>query len=206
MDLSFDTVSAPASYALVALLVGAESSGLPVPGELAMVAAAIYAATTGQLTLQGVILAGMAGAVLGGFCGYAAGRLLGPPLLVRYGPRLGLSLQRQKLGRYLFARHGGKIVAMGRFVSVARNFCCVLAGANAMPADRFAVWNLAGGVLWPMFHCSLAFAFGSHASEFSALTWVGLVVVIATALTLGLRALHRHEARLTALAEALDPS
>src|SRR5437763_16622374 len=61
-------------YALVFVIVLAQASGVPVPGTTALAAAAIYAGTTHRLAITGVILAALAGAVLG----YAPSFAIGP--------------------------------------------------------------------------------------------------------------------------------
>jgi membrane protein DedA with SNARE-associated domain len=204
MSLSFETASAPASLGLVGLLVALESMGLPVPGELSMVGAAIYAATTGQLSLTGVIAAAACGAILGGIGAYVAGMLMGPPMLALYGPRIGLTMRRQKLGRYPFLRYGVIIVFAGRFFTVARNFSGLLAGINQMPLGRFLAWNFIGGALWPIFHCSIAYAFGSHASSLSLTSWALLILVIIGWILIALRFARHHEEKLHKLAEEYE--
>src|SRR4051794_29852177 len=88
-------------YWAVLLLVGLESMGLPLPGETALVAAAVYAGTSQELNILGVIAAAAAGAVIGDNVGYEIGRFVGFRLLVRHGPRIGLDEKRLKLGQYI---------------------------------------------------------------------------------------------------------
>lgn len=204
VTIPYEAVAPAGSYALIALLVGGESAGLPLPGELAMVSAAVFAATTGDLSLGGVVLAASSGAVLGGILGYALGRRFGGSLLHRFGPRIGLTPRRLLLGRYLFARHGGKIVGASRFIVVARHMASLMAGANGMAFGPFLLWNLAGGVAWPGLYCSLAFAFGTHAAQFSQASLVVMGLLFVAGLGWLLRTLRRHEARLTELAELAE--
>jgi len=95
-----------------------------------------------------VILAASAGAILGDNLGYWLGREGGYKLLKRYGRYARPNERKLKLGRYLFLRHGGKVVFFGRFVAVLRTFAAFLAGANLMPWRRFLVANAAGGLVW----------------------------------------------------------
>jgi membrane protein DedA with SNARE-associated domain len=101
----------------VAGVVCLESMGLPLPGEAILIAAAIYAGKTGELSIFQVIAAASAGAIVGDNIGYWIGREIGFRLLVRYGAVVGLTEPRIKVGQYLFQRHGGKIVFFGRFVA-----------------------------------------------------------------------------------------
>jgi len=59
------------------------------------------------------------GAIVGDNIGFWVGRELGPSLLARWAHLIGLDERKRMLGRYLFDRHGGKIVFFGRFVA-----CC----------------------------------------------------------------------------------
>ncbi len=103
------------------------------PGETALIAAAIYAGTTGDLSITGVLAAALVGAVVGNSAGYLIGRVLGWPFLLRHGRRVGLTQDRLKIGRMLFLRHGGKVVFFGRFVAFLRVLAASLAGASGMP-------------------------------------------------------------------------
>ncbi len=183
-----------------------ESMGLPLPGESLLIAAAIYAATTGEITIEHVVLASAVGAVLGDNVGYLIGRQIGPPVLARYGPRLGLTLDRQKLGRFLFLRHGGKVVFFGRFVAFLRTFAAVLAGANHMPWQRFLIWNALGGVFWTCLYGFGAFLLGNQVHRLVGPFGVAIGAVALVIMVLTIRFVHRHEARLinqakTAMAE-----
>src|SRR4051794_7544554 len=100
-------------YVTVALVVAIESVGVPLPGETALVTAALYAGATHNLNIALVIAAATLGAAVGGAAGFAIGRRLGFPFLVRHGGRIGLDQGRIKLGQYLFRRHGGKVVFLG---------------------------------------------------------------------------------------------
>ena len=49
---------------------------------------------------------------------------------------------------YVFQRHGGKVVFIGRFIAVLRAYAAFLAGTNRMSWPRFLVFNAAGGITW----------------------------------------------------------
>src|SRR3954451_10235775 len=85
---------------IVALGIGLESRGVPLPGETILVTAAIYAGATGNLSLVGVIAAAVAGAMIGDSIAFWIGRSIGQRVLVRYGPRVGLTPDKIKLGQY----------------------------------------------------------------------------------------------------------
>jgi membrane protein DedA with SNARE-associated domain len=135
-------------YPAVALIVGLESMGLPVPGETVLITAAIYAGSTHGLELGPIIAAAAAGAIAGDAAGFWIGRWVGDPLLQQYGRRVRLTPQRLALGRQLFERYGGALVFFGRFVSLLRTLAALLAGVNRMPWRRFLAFNAAGGFAW----------------------------------------------------------
>jgi membrane protein DedA with SNARE-associated domain len=132
--------------------------------------------------------------------GYSIGRLLGEKLLVRHGPRIGLTERRLALGRYLFRRHGGKVVFLGRFCSVLRSFTPLLAGANAMPRRQFAAWTVAGGIAWPALHGGFAYVLGDAASRLSTPVQILLGAAVVAGVVLVLRFLKRNETRLEDMA------
>lgn len=188
-------------YSVVGGVIGLESMGIPLPGETVLIAAAIYAATTGNLDIGLVVLAAATGAIIGDNLGYLIGRRAGPPLLFRYGPRMGLTIARQRLGQYLFLRHGGKVVFMGRFVAFLRMFAAVLAGANRMPWGRFLMWNGLGGVVWTGLYGFGAYALGNQIHKFVGPVGITCGVVVAVALAWGVLFFRKHEHRLLAEAE-----
>jgi hypothetical protein len=89
------------------------------------------------MSLPLIIAAAFAGAVVGSTGGYAIGYWGGFRLLIRFGKYIRLHEPRVKLGRYLFLRHGGKVVFFGRFISILRTYAAFLAGTARMPAWRF---------------------------------------------------------------------
>jgi len=145
-------------YAVVFVLVLLESLGLPVPGETALIAAALYAGSTHDLTIGWVVALAAAGAIVGDNIGFMLGRYGGAKLLLRYGHRIRLHEGRLRIGIWLFRHHGGKVVFWGRFVSILRTYAAFLAGANRMRWPRFLVFNAAGGCVW-----AAAFGFGYYA-------------------------------------------
>jgi membrane protein DedA with SNARE-associated domain len=151
------------SYGLLAvfLMIGIESIGVPLPGETMLIVAALYAGSTHKLSIVLIVLAATAGAIVGDNIGYAVGRHGGWPLLKRHGHRIGIDERRLKLGRYLFLRHGGKVVFFGRFVSILRTYAAALAGANHMPFKRFFAFNAAGGLIWASIY-GFGYYFAAH--------------------------------------------
>jgi membrane protein DedA with SNARE-associated domain len=202
---NLDTVLATYGYLAVFFFVGIESLGIPVPGETMLVTAAIYAGTTGRLSIFWVIVASSAGAILGDNIGYVIGRTGGYRLLKRYGRYIRLEENRLRLGQYLFHKHGPKVVFFGRFVSVLRIFAAFLAGVNHMHWRRFLIFNAAGGIIWSTIYGVAAYLLGQQLLRLSgpvdaALAVAGVIVIIAVIVFL-----RRNEARLQREADAAMP-
>jgi hypothetical protein len=80
--------------------------------------------------------------------GYWIGRSGGQRLTSRYGRFVRLDATKLKVGRYLFERHGGKVVFFRRLVTVLRTYAAFLAGLNIMRWPRFTAFNAVGGLAW----------------------------------------------------------
>jgi membrane protein DedA with SNARE-associated domain len=177
-----------------------ENVGIPLPGETALVTAALYAGATHRFTVAEVILVAAAAAVLGGMGGFAIGRSLGLRLLVRYGRYIRLSENRLKVGEYLFWKHGGKIVFFGRFVALLRVLASLLAGANRMSWPRFALVNALGGVGWAALFGAGAYFLGDRLQAVEGPIAIGLGAAAAIAVIGALVFFHRYEQQVTARA------
>ena len=180
-----DEALAAYGYLAVFAFVGIESLGVPFPGETMLVTAAVYAGTTSDLSIAFVIAAAVAGATLGYNVGFGIGHWGGYRLLVRYGKYLRLGQARLKVGRYLFYRHGGKVVFFGRFVPVLRTYAAFLAGTNRMPWGRFLVFNASGGIAWASIYGLGAYYLGHEIERVGkpvgVAVAVGAVIVIVAA-------------------------
>jgi membrane protein DedA with SNARE-associated domain len=154
-------------YLVVFLLVMLESIGVPMPGETALIAAALYAGSTGKLEIWGVIAVAIAGAIIGDNIGFSIGRYGGARFLLRHGHKIRLHEGRLKIGIWLFRRHGGKVVFWGRFVSILRTYAAFLAGTNQMAWGRFLVFNAAGAVVWATAFGVAYYVFGSALQRLS---------------------------------------
>ena len=182
-------------------IVALESAGVPLPGETILVAAALLAATTGQISIVVVVLASAGGAIIGDGIGYMVGRRFGLPLIRRYGRYIRLDENRLLIGRYLFFRYGNVVVFFGRFVAVLRMFAALLAGANSMPAGRFFFFNITGGVCWACLFGFGAYAVGAEIYTISGtLSVISLGLFIATGFALSIF-MRRNEVTLRRRAE-----
>jgi membrane protein DedA with SNARE-associated domain len=170
-------------YPALFALIFAESAGVPLPGETALLTAGVLAGA-GRLALPLVIGAAIAAAVSGDTLGYWLGRRGGRAALRRRGPFAAVRAHALERGERFFDRHGAKTVFVGRFVPGVRVVAAVLAGAAAMPWPRFAVYNLAGAFVWASTVASLASLVGPAiaAGLWVAALGAALVAALATVL------------------------
>lgn len=192
-------------YLAVFLLVGAESLGIPLPGETALVTAGIYAGNTHRLSPWLIFVVAAAAGITGDNIGYWIGRKGGYPLARRYGSKVRLDERRLKVARYLFDRHGMAVVFFGRFVSVLRTFAAFLAGTSKMPWHKFLPANAAGAILWSAIYTTISYLVGralQHASGVVNLVLGGVAVLVVIAVVLVIR---RRTDRLAERAERAYP-
>ena len=196
-----------ASYGYWALfiLVAAESLGVPLPGETALIIAGTYAGTTHHLNPWLIFAVASAAAIIGDNIGYWIGDKGGYRLARRYGPRVRLDERKLKTARYLFDRHGTLVVFFGRFVSVLRTYAAFLAGTSKMRWRKFLPANAAGGIVWAGIYTLAAYLAGNALQNASGIIdWV-LIGAAVVAIVAALLAVRRQTERLAARAEAAYP-
>jgi membrane protein DedA with SNARE-associated domain len=180
-------------YPLLFLVVMAESSGVPVPGETGLIAAAV-AASQGKLQIELVIALAALAAIVGDNIGYQIGRKGGRWLLERPGR---FHSQRQQVlvtGEPFFERHGPKAVFFGRFLLGLRVWASWLAGATHMHWRSFVLWNALGGICWATAIGLLAYFLGNAAGN--AIQTFGLFGLFAVVvLAGGMFVAHRRHSR-----------
>lgn len=192
-------------YGVVALMVGLEGVGIPLPGETMLVAAALYAGSTQQLDIVGVTAVAIAGAVVGDNTGYWVGRLIGYRLLLRYRQVLRIGDTKIKLGQYLFRHHGTKVVFIARFVAVLRALAGLLAGANCMRWSAFLVADAAGAALWAIVYGFGAYFLGKEIHVVARPVALAFLAAAGIALFFAIRFLRGHQAALEEVAEREFP-
>ncbi|GAA3725607.1 DedA family protein [Streptomyces tremellae] len=145
-----ETVPAVSIYLLVAIVIGVESVGIPLPGEIVLVAAALLASQHGHINPYVLAACASAGAVAGDSTGYVIGRRGGRPLLAwlaRKFPRH-FGESHVAVAERSFEKWGMWAVFFGRFIALLRIFAGPLAGVLKMPYWKFLIANLLGGVVW----------------------------------------------------------
>ena len=189
----------------VFVLVALESLGIPLPGETILILAGTFAGKYHHLNVWGIFAAASAGAIIGDNAGFWIGDTGGYRLLRRYGKYIHLEEAKLKVGRYIFDRHGGKVVFFGRFVSVLRTYAAFLAGTNRMRWRSFLVYNAAGGIVWSGIYSFSSYYAGDSLRHSSGKIDI-FVGVIAVLVIVGMFLFVRHQGgKLQERAEAAYP-
>jgi membrane protein DedA with SNARE-associated domain len=189
-------------YGAVFLGVMLESMGVPMPGEIIVVTAAVDAGSSHALDIRYVIAAAASGAILGDNIGYWVGREVGGRLVEKWGHLVGLDARKRTLGRYLFARYGGSVVFFGRFIALLRALAALLAGLNELSPWRFFVFNAAGGITWATLFGTGGYLLGEGIRGIiGPIAWAILMLALILGFALW-RYYKKHEEKLLAAAES----
>ncbi|MFE2226473.1 DedA family protein [Streptomyces kronopolitis] len=145
-----ETVPAVSVYLLVGVVIGLESLGIPLPGEIVLVSAAILAATQDHINPYVLGACASIGAILGDSAGYLIGRKGGQPLLHWAGRRFPRHFgpDHVAMAEAQFDKWGMWAVFFGRFIALLRIFAGPLAGVLRMPYWKFLIANVLGGIIW----------------------------------------------------------
>lgn len=173
------TIPPLAVYLTVALVVGVESLGVPLPGEVVLVSAALLASRS-ELAVSPiwVALAALTGAVVGDSIGYGIGHRYGIRLLEKAGRRFPKHFgpSHLALAERAFTRWGVLTVIIGRFIAILRVLAGPLAGALRMPYSRFLPANIIGAALWTIGTTYAVYALGIVAETWlKRFSWAGLL-------------------------------
>ncbi len=173
-------------YHAAALGILIESTGIPFPGELTLVAVAAYAGA-GHLNIVAVIVLAAAGAIAGGDLGYYIGRKGGRPFIEKL-----LSIFRLEVGHLaqaemFFAHHGDKTILVGRFILGLRSWASVFAGVAHMPFGRFQLYSVLGAVPWAITWGLVGYLLGNNwpliTTVMKTVGYSGLAIVIVGVIT-----------------------
>ncbi|MEV8515856.1 DedA family protein [Dactylosporangium sp. NPDC051484] len=193
-------------YLLVGTIIGIESMGVPLPGEIALVTASLLSVTT---SVNPWIVAGAAsvGAIAGDSVGYLIGRRGGRALLERFGRRFPKHFGPPHLAKAerAFQRWGVWAVFFGRFIALLRILAGPLAGALRVPYGRFLIANALGGLTWSFGTVFAIYSLGQVAEKWlKDFSWVALVAAVVAGLVTTIYVRRRAAAEARALRAEAD--
>ncbi|MEU6987450.1 DedA family protein [Streptomyces sp. NPDC046324] len=181
-----ETIPAGAIYALVGVVIGLESLGIPLPGEIVLVSSALLASQHGDINPYVLGACATAGAIIGDSIGYAIGRRGGRPLLAWLGKKFPKHFSEGNiaLAERSFEKWGMWAVFFGRFVALLRIFAGPLAGVLKMPYWKFLIANVFGGILWAGGTTAVIYSVGIVAEAWlKRFSWLGLVLAVLVGVT-----------------------
>jgi membrane protein DedA with SNARE-associated domain len=172
-------------YWLIAGLMALESTLVPIPSEVIIPPAAYLAHTQGQFSFLGVVLAGTAGSWAGASVMYWVARLLGYPVIVRFGRYAGLGRAKIELAERWCAHYGPPGVFFSRLLPVIRHLIGVPTGILRMDFRWYSLATLVGSLLWCSVLAWMGTAIGQHPELLAGSLHRFFALVLAVALVLG---------------------
>jgi len=133
----------PAVFVLMLL----ESACIPIPSEATMPFAG-FAVSQGHLTLVGIVVAGVAGNLVGSWIAYAVGYYGGEPFVDHYGKYVLLRRHHLEVSQRWFDRWGAPVVFFGRMLPIVRTFISLPAGFGRMKFWKFTLYTALGCIPW----------------------------------------------------------
>lgn len=189
VDAYLEAIPPALVYVVVGVVIGIESLGIPLPGEIVLVSAALLSSRHElDVSPLWIAVAGSAGAIIGDTIGYTIGRRYGTALFDRLGRRFPKHFGRKNVAfaENVFLRWGVLAVFFGRFIALLRIFAGPLAGALKMHYPKFLVANALGGITWAAGTTFAVYSLGVIAETWlSRFSWIALILAAVAGLTIG---------------------
>lgn len=162
--------------------------GVIVPGEIGVVLGGVLA-NQHKLALGAVLVAAIAGAIIGDSIGYWVGERYGEHILRKVPDRI-LDDDKLQRAKDTVRRYGGRAVFVGRFTAALRALIPATAGMSGVHYRKFLVWNALGGIIWASAYVLIGYLAGSQYKHIeSYANYIGIVLVVLVVVVLVVR--HR---------------
>jgi membrane protein DedA with SNARE-associated domain len=179
-----------AGYPAVFILMTLESACIPIPSEAIMLFAG-FAVSKGELSLAGIVVAGVLGNLVGSLIGYAIG-YFGRVDLLEKNRLFHVSPARLRQTEGWFERYGSTTVFFSRMLPLVRTFVSVPAGVARMPLGRFSLLTTLGSIPWVLALALLGKGVGQNWESWRHnLGYIDYVVVVAIVIGIGWWLLRR---------------
>jgi membrane protein DedA with SNARE-associated domain len=172
-----ETIPPLSVYLLVGLVIMVESLGIPLPGEIVLVSAALLASQHANVNPLWVGIFASTGAIVGDSIGYAIGRKGGNRLFAWAGRKFPKHFGPKHIekAKGIFQKRGVWAVFFGRFIAFLRILAGPLAGSLHMPYAKFLAANALGGIVWAGGTTAAVYYLGIVAEKWlSRFSYVGL--------------------------------
>ena len=148
-------------YTGIVSLMFLESSFFPFPSEVVMPPAG-YLAWKGEMSLTLVLLAGIAGSILGALFNYWIAVKFGRPFLLKWGKYFFVSPESINKADEFFLKHGHVSTLVGRLLPVIRQYISLPAGIARMPLKIFTLFTTIGAGAWVAVLTFAGYLLGEH--------------------------------------------
>jgi membrane protein DedA with SNARE-associated domain len=135
-------------YPGVIILMAMESSIVPVPSEVVIPPAAILAASTGKMSLVGVVLAGTLGSWIGSAVSYWVSLLVGRPVVEKWGKYFFIPPDKLARAERFMHRYESGGIFFARLLPVIRHLISIPAGIIRMGFAKFSLLTVVGAAVW----------------------------------------------------------
>jgi membrane protein DedA with SNARE-associated domain len=177
------------------LLMLLDSACIPTSSEAIMLFAGFEVAE-GRFTMIEVVVAGVAGNVVGSWIAYGVGYYGRIELLERHGKWFHITPKHLAQADRWFERHGASAVFFSRMLPVIRTFISLPAGVAKMPFWKFTVLSTAGIIPWVIAFAVVGEQVGSRWDEWrESLAYGDYVILAAIAIGVGYLIVRRRRAR-----------
>jgi membrane protein DedA with SNARE-associated domain len=194
IDLWLQAIPPVSVYLIVSLVIMVESLGIPLPGEIALVSAALLASQHTGLSPLWIGIFASCGAIVGDSVGYAIGRKGGKRVFAWAGRKFPKHFGPKHIAKAegIFQRRGVWAVFFGRFIAFLRILAGPLAGSLHMPYAKFLAANALGGIVWAGGTTAAVYYLGVVAEKWlSRFSYVGLAVAVVAGVIISLVAKKR---------------
>lgn len=165
----------------VFVLMTLESACIPIPSEAIMLFAG-FNVSEGNMTLFGVVAAGVLGNLVGSLIAYAAG-YYGRIELLDQNRFIHINRKHLEWADNWFQKHGSATVFFSRMIPIVRTFISLPAGSARMPLGRFVLFTTAGCIPWVLLLALIGREVGSRWEDWRGyLHYVDYAVVVAVVL------------------------
>ncbi len=165
----------------VFVLMTLESACIPIPSEAIMLFAG-FNVSEGNMTLFGVVVAGVLGNLVGSLIAYAAG-YYGRIELLDQNRFIHINRKHLEWADNWFQKHGPATVFFSRMIPIVRTFISLPAGSARMPLGRFVLFTTAGCIPWVLLLAIIGREVGSRWEDWRGyLHYVDYAVIAAIVL------------------------
>jgi membrane protein DedA with SNARE-associated domain len=187
----------------VFVLMTLESACIPIPSEAIMLFAG-FNVSEGNMTLLGIVVAGVLGNIVGSLIAYGVG-YYGRIELLDQNRFIHINRRHLDWADRWFQRHGSATVFFARMLPIVRTFISLPAGSARMPLGRFVAFTAAGCIPWVLMLAIIGREVGSRWEDWRGyLHYVDYVVI--AAIVLGIVYLVVRRRRTGAQAEPTPPA